>query len=77
MNGSRYIFSPKVFLYPLKRGIGAWRLSVVKMDGLGVTEEMLLRAVELAGGATNLSGHYPISEEIRERLAAVMEVGRL
>jgi hypothetical protein len=36
---------------------------------------MLLAAVEEAGGAINMSGHYPISEEIRERLALRTEGG--
>jgi hypothetical protein len=40
------------------------------MDGLGISAEMLPRAVDLAGGAINMSGHYPISDEIRERLAS-------
>jgi len=47
----------------------AERLSSVELEALGITEEMLLQAVEEAGGAINLSGHHPISEEIREILA--------
>ena len=46
------------------------QISVVEMDGLGISAEMLPRAVDLAGGAINMSGHYPISDEIRERLAS-------
>jgi len=47
----------------------AERLSSVELEALGITAEMLLQAVAEAGGAINLSGHYPISEEIREILA--------
>ena len=53
----------------------AQRLSVVELEQLGITEEMLLAAVEEAGGAINLSGHYPIGEEIRERLAILLLSG--
>ena len=44
------------------------RLTEGELESLGITEEMLLNAIEEAGGAINRSGHYSISEEIRERL---------
>ena len=44
------------------------RLSDEEMEQLGITEEMLQEAIGQAGGAINRSGHYPISDEIREKL---------
>jgi hypothetical protein len=37
-------------------------------NGLGIMQDMLIEAVEKIG-ALNMSGHYPISEEIRYKLA--------
>ncbi len=48
------------------------RLTEEELEDLGITEEMLLEAIEEAGGAINRSGHYPISEAIREKLAQVI-----
>ena len=51
----------------------AYRLSREEQEESGVTDEMLLRAVEKGGGSLSQSGHYPISEEIRVRLAGRLE----
>jgi hypothetical protein len=39
------------------------------MEGLGITNKMLLDAIYSSGGGINRSGHYPITEEIKEKLA--------
>ena len=46
------------------------RLSGKDQLGLGVTEKMLTDSIHNSGGALHISGHYPISEEIKQKLAA-------
>ena len=36
---------------------------------MGITEKMLLDAIEDQGGAIDISGHYAISEEIKRKIA--------
>lgn len=45
------------------------RLSDEEMGQLGITQDMLQAAIEAFGGAINISGHYPISDEIGAKLA--------
>lgn len=52
------------------------RFTEEEQEALGITEDMLYAAIEGAGGAINISGHYPISEEIREKLQAAMQEGK-
>jgi hypothetical protein len=47
----------------------AYRLSKEEQEESGVTDEILLRAVEEAGGAISIIGYYPISDEIQKILA--------
>lgn len=54
----------------------AERLSAEEQERVGISDEMLLLAVAEAGGAINMSGHYPISEEIREILASGLAENR-
>lgn len=37
-------------------------------DEIGITEDMLEKAVDDHGGAVNISGHYPINNKIKDRL---------
>jgi hypothetical protein len=45
------------------------RITEADMEGLGITNKMLLDAIYSSGGGINRSGHYPITEEIKEKLA--------
>jgi len=42
-----------------------------EQEKLGVSDDMLHAAVKKAGGIIGRSGHYPISDEIRSKLAEV------
>lgn len=42
--------------------------------GLGITNKMLLDAIYSSGGGINRSGHYPITEEIKEKLEGLKNV---
>jgi len=42
-----------------------------EQEKLGVSDDMLHAAVKKAGGVIGRSGHYPISDEIRSKLAEV------
>jgi hypothetical protein len=41
--------------------------------GLGISYDMLLDALSEAGGATSLSGRYPINDAIRQRLMKLLK----
>jgi hypothetical protein len=42
--------------------------------GLGISYDMLLDALSEAGGATSMSGRYPINDAISQRLRKLLEV---
>jgi hypothetical protein len=44
------------------------RITEADMEGLGITNKMLLDAIYSSGGGINRSGHYPITEEIKAKL---------
>lgn len=41
---------------------------------MGITEKMLLDAIEDQGGAIDTSGHYAISKEIKQKLADTYKI---
>jgi len=47
------------------------RLTDEEQRRLNITEDVLYDAIEEAGGSISMSGHYPISDEIRAKLEAV------
>ena len=53
------------------------RITEEDMESLGITNKMLLDAIYSSGGGINRSGHYPITEEIKERLADGLKNGPL
>lgn len=50
------------------------RITEEDMDSLGITNKMLLDAIYSSGGGINRSGHYPITEEIKEKLEGLKNV---
>ena len=46
------------------------RLTDEEQRRLNITEDVLYDAIEEAGGSISMSGHYPISDEIRAKLEA-------
>jgi hypothetical protein len=42
-----------------------------EQEKLGISDDMLLAAVRKSGGTIGQSGHYPISEEIKAKLATL------
>jgi hypothetical protein len=43
-------------------------------EASGISYDMLLAAIEEAGGALSRSGHYPINSAIKEKLAISVEI---
>ena len=50
---------------------GYWTADFIEQDV--ISESELVRAVEEACGAINKSGHYPLPEELKERLLYVLK----
>ena len=53
------------------------RASDLDREELGITNDMLLAAIEEAGGALNRSGQYPINSEIIGKLRRVHAEGTI
>ena len=47
------------------------RFTEEDQEKLGISKSMLLGAIDMAGGMINLSGHYPISEAIKNKLRVI------
>ena len=56
----------------MENKIGSATSSIVDLEGTTITERDLHTAIEKAGGFINLSGHYPISEELKRQLKKAM-----
>ena len=50
---------------------GYWTGDFIEQDV--ISESELVKAVEEAGGAINESGHYPLPDELKERLLNVLK----
>lgn len=57
----------------MENKIGSARSSIVDLKGTTITESDLHTAIRMAGGFINLSGHYPISKHIMQKLLQELE----
>lgn len=58
---------PRLAVFENKKHGGTSRV-IEDVDVLGITEELLEKAIHDHGGALNISGHYPVNEEIKNVL---------